>query len=179
VIYWKFKYSRTQRALAVGVSVIHNRRLQMTNEEKQDWSDLCNYVKYDILDYTKDMKFPKFLVLRLKGLAEGNFISNKKQKPNAKYSFKEILLTCKVCKTKIKTYFTNNSAKIKDESHKINLIMGFIEQEINDVVQRISNKQKSEEKINELDLSIMVNDKAEYKSSNNTKNPNKKLEKLW
>lgn len=148
-------------------------------EDKQEWKDLCDYVKYGILEYTTEMKFPKFLALRLKGLSEGNFIANKKQQPNAKYSYEEILLTCKLCKIKIKTYFTNNSAKITDEKHKINLIMMFIEQEINDVVQRLNDKEKSEKKITELDLSNMNNDKAEYKPVNEKSKISDKLEKLW
>lgn len=151
----------------------------MSKDNNQNWLELCDYIKYNILEYTTEMKFPKFLALRLKGLSEGNFIANKKQKPNAKYSFNEILLTCKLCKVKIKAYFTNNSAKITDEKHKINLIMMFIEQEINDVVQRLNDKEKSEKKITELDLSNMNNDKAEYKPSSSTTKINEKLEKLW
>lgn len=151
----------------------------MSKDNNQDWLELCDYIKYNILEYTTEMKFPKFLALRLKGLSEGNFIANKKQKPNAKYTYKEILLTCKICKVKIKTYFTNNSAKITDEKHKINLIMMFIEQEINDVVQRLNDKEKSEKKITELDLSNMNNDKAEYKPVNEKSKISDKLEKLW
>ena len=48
--------------------------IKMTESEIKEWNELCEYVKRDILGYDKDIKFPKFLILRLKGLKEGKFI---------------------------------------------------------------------------------------------------------
>ena len=40
-------------------------RTKMSEEEKRDWNELCEYFKKEILGYGDDMKFPKFLALRL------------------------------------------------------------------------------------------------------------------
>lgn len=154
---------------------------QMSKEEKKNWYDLCDYLHYNILGYTKDMKFPKFLAIRLKGLAEGNFIANKKTAPNASYTFKEILITSKLCSCKIKNYFTDNTTKIKDEKHKINLIMMFIEQEINDVVLRLKKQQSTENEIERLNLENHSANQAEYKSetTDKTLNARGRFDSLW
>lgn len=146
-----------------------------SKEQNQDWIDLCTYVKDNILNYSSDMKFPKYLALRLKGLSEGNFIANKNIKSNAKYPFKTILLTCKLVKPKIQNYFINNNIKIKDEYHKINLVMYFIEQEINDVVLRLQQKQKNDEIIEDINM-------PDYKETTykTTLHRNREsLKKLW
>jgi hypothetical protein len=149
----------------------------MTEKEKNDWHMLCDYAKYELLGYSSDMKFPKFLALRFKGLAEGNFISNKRQNPNASYTYEQILIASKLCSPKIKNYFYNNSAKITDERHKINLIMMFIEQEINNVVIKMKEREKATQEINKLSFESHTNDKAEYKSE--TTEAKDKFNELW
>lgn len=51
--------------------------IKMTEKEKHDWYDLCDYIKYEILEYSPEMKISQTLALRLKGLAQGNFMANK------------------------------------------------------------------------------------------------------
>lgn len=150
---------------------------KMSEKEKKDWLDLCDYIKYDLLSYSKEMKIPKYLVLRLKGLAEGNFISNKKIKPNATYTYEEILITSKLCTPKIKNYFLDNSAKINDEKHRINLILMFLESEINDVVLRLKNKKAAEQKMEQFTFESYTSNKADYKSE--ALNVKDKFQKLW
>ncbi len=150
---------------------------KMSENEKRDWRDLCDYIKYDLLNYSKEMKIPKYLVLRLKGLAEGNFISNKRMKPNAHYTYEEILITSKLCNSKIKKYFSCNSAKINGEKHKINLILMFIENEINDVVIRLQNKKSTEQEIEKFTFESYTSNQAEYKTE--TLNTKDKFQKLW
>lgn len=150
---------------------------QMSEKEKKDWITLCEYIKYDLLGYSKEMKIPKYLVLRLKGLAEGNFITNKKIAPNACYTYEEILIASKLSSSKIKSYFTNNSAKINDEKHKINLILMFIESEINDVVIRLKNKKATEQEIEKFTLDSYTANQAEYKAE--TVNAKDKFDELW
>ena len=151
--------------------------MHMSEKEKTDWCELCKYIKSNILNYSDDMKFPNYLALRLKGLKDGNFISNKKIKPNACYTYEEILIASKLCCPKIKDYFSNNSAKINDEKHKINLILMFIESEINDVVIRLKNKQVTEQEIEKFTLDSYTANQAEYKSE--TTNVKDRYDKLW
>jgi len=146
----------------------------MANNE---WNDLCEYVKKEILEYPNDMKFPKYLALRLRGLESGQFIANKKQTPQANYDYKTILITFKICKSKILQYFIGNQTKFKDERHKINTIMLFVENEINDVTIRLKNVKHSEDKIEKMKMENQTNEGSEYKSK--TTQVNKDLDELW
>lgn len=152
-------------------------RTKMTEKEKQDWYALCDYIKYDILEYLPEMKLSQTLILRLKGLAQGNFMANKNIKPNASYTYEQILITAKICKPKIIDYFSKNSAKINGESHKINLVMMFIEKEINDVVLRLKQKEKNDNEISRMSFENHTEEKADYKTE--TINTKDKFDSLW
>ena len=147
--------------------------IKMTEKEKHDWYDLCDYIKYEILEYSPEMKIPQTLALRLKGLAQGNFMANKYIKPNASYTYEQILITCKVCKPKIKDYFSKNSAKINGETHK----MKFLEHEINDVVLKIQQKEQIDTEILRMSFENHTEDKADYKTE--TTNVKDKFDELW
>jgi hypothetical protein len=151
---------------------------EKVNKKNNDWLELCEYVKDKILRYNNDMKFPQYLALRLKGLQNGNFIANNKSKPMANYDFKTILLTFKYCSTDIKNYIDNNKDRIKDEQHLINLIMMFIEKNINDIVKKIQEKNKTQEKLNLLDNSILQKKSAKYISKTKFEK-DKENEDLW
>ena len=143
--------------------------------KNQTWTELCTYIKKEILQYDDTMKFPKYLALRLKGLSEGKFIANKNTKSQGEYSFRVILYTCQIVRPKILNYFSQNSARIKDEQHKINLIMMFIEQEINNVALKIKNAEEVQKKIQRVDIPIV--NQAEYKRESKVENKN--LKDLW
>lgn len=147
-------------------------------KQNEDWKTLCEYMKKDILGYSDDMKFPKVLALRLKGLSEGKFMANKNITPEASYSFETILLTCKACKHKIHQYYASSANKIQDESHRINLAMMFIENEINDVVVRLKRVESSQEKLSQVELTNQVHEGAEYVKRTKEVS-NKKLKDLW
>jgi len=147
----------------------------MTQKEKEDWDELYQYIKTEIFEYA-DQALPKYMILRLKGLAEGKFMANKYVKPMAKYQYKHILYTFKINKVKIKDII--KSSKFENEQHKFNTIMLIIEKEINDVVERLNKKIKSEEKIETIDLTNTIHEGAEYKNKSNKKTI-KELEELW
>ena len=102
----------------------------MRNIKKKDneqWIELCEYVKKEILEYDDNMKFPQYLALKLQGIKRGEHIANNNHEAKANYDDYTILCTFKLCKRKIVTYLHENEKKIKDEKHKINLIMKMIE----------------------------------------------------
>lgn len=146
----------------------------MTEQEKEDWDELYQYVRHDIMGYT-DRKLPTYFVLRLKGLTEGKFCSNKNIKSYGRYEYKSILYTFKICKAQIFKAFT--AVALQDENHKINLIMMIIEKEINDVVDRLKKAREKTEKMKKIDLPQQENVRAEYKPVK--KRTNKHLEDLW
>lgn len=138
-----------------------------------DWEELYNYVKIEILKY-QDKKMPKEMVLRLLGLKDGKFYANKNTKKEATYDYKLILLTFKLMKGTILNCLSNN--EIKDERHKVNLIMKIIESEINNVKDRIEAKQKSEEKLLDTDFSHQTHEQSNYIKKSKS---NDKLKNLW
>jgi hypothetical protein len=146
----------------------------MTKErDNQDWIELCEYVKKEVLKYNDEMKIPRYLILRLRGLAKGQFMANKNTKAYAEYSYKTILYTFKICKAK----FLQCGIQYKDEKHKINTLMMFVEDEINDVVFRLNKTKDNEEKVSNLSLENQFNAGAEYKRKEIKTNNN--LEDLW
>lgn len=140
------------------------------------WKTLYEYVKNDILEYEKNMKLPKFMVLRLQGLSRGQFIANKNQQPLANYEYDVILMTFKACRQDIMRYTKQNI--FKDEQHKFNYIMVIIENHINDIVLRLNNVQKQNDKINIFEADHIKSDSAEYtKKTKEVKS--KVLDDLW
>lgn len=154
-------------------------------EERLDkeWLELCEYVKKEILKYPDDMKFPRQLALRLRGLQSGTFMGNKKQKPMANYSIEVIHLTFKAIKYDVLNAFSTR--EFSGESHKINFLMLLAECKINDIVTRLATVEKSKVKIETMELDNMANEGVEYKSkkvkedSKNSSKINEKLKELW
>ena len=141
----------------------------------QDFRDVCDYIKKEILEYSEDMKFPKFMAMRIKGLASGTFYANKKIKPEASYDYKTILYAFKICRPKILASI--RSKEFTSEQHRFNYLMCIVESEINDVVLRLKNVEKSKEKMEVMKMDNMSSEGAEYKTK--TKDINIKLSDLW
>ena len=136
------------------------KRKKMSEEEIKQWNELCVFVKKEILKYGDDTKFPRFLALRLKGLANGQYIVNNNQKLQGKYTFYEIKITFMYCKQDILYGFSKNV--FEDENHKISYMMKIVENSLNTIRERLRSKQRQEERI----ASIEVNtgeEIAEYK----------------
>jgi hypothetical protein len=146
----------------------------MTKEEKQEFDDLYYYVKNEVMGYT-DKVFPTNFVLRLKGLAEGNFVANKSMTVKAKYSFKVILLTFKLCKAKINDYLSRNASSFQSEQHKFYGVMRIVEGEINNTVAMLDRRVKSEAKVEVMDVEHHSAEQAEYTTKGKVKNKFKEL----
>jgi hypothetical protein len=141
------------------------------------WVELYEYVRSEIMGYTKNIKLPKHLVLRLQGMTKGQYINNKKQKELASYDYKIILITFKFCKSIILQGIAKNKTIFNDENHKINYIMSIIDKEINNVVMRLKKAEKAEEKTVNLKLESQDNEGANYIST--SKDVDKDLEGIW
>jgi hypothetical protein len=150
---------------------------KMTEEEKQDWLNLCKYVHREILEYDENMKFPRYLAVKLKGLQRGQYVGNNTQKRNANYDCKTLLYAFKLSKTKIVSYLHNNESKIKDEKHRINIIVKIVEPEINDVYIRLQQLKNAKDKVEHVSLESQSSTGAEY--THKTKEINEKMKKLF
>lgn len=147
------------------------------SEDNKIWISLCEYVKKDIMGYSDDMKFPKFIALRLRGLSKGQFMANKKQKPLANYDYQTILYTFKSCKLDILNGFKSNNTKFQNEQHKFNYALVIIENNINDMVIRLQNAKKAKEKAETIEVDNIYHEGAEY--INRTREQNNNLKDLW
>lgn len=148
------------------------------NEPKnKEWIELCEYVKKEILQYDENMKFPTYLALKLQGLKKGQHIANNNIESVACYDDYTLLCAFKICKSKILTYMEKNGTKIKDEKHRINLIIKIVEPEINDVYIRLKQAQKREEKIVDTSFDNQFNNGAKY--TKKTHNINERMKKLF
>lgn len=146
-------------------------------ETKKEWEELCEYVKKEILQYDENMKFPRYLALKLQGLKKGQHIANNSQSVHACYDDRTLLCAFKVCRDKITKYLSNNETKIRDENHKINLIIKIVEPEINDIYIRLQQVKSREKKIENLSFENQYHNGAEYKKR--TKKINNKLKELF
>lgn len=152
----------------------------MRNVKKKDneqWIELCEYVKKEILEYDDNMKFPQYLALKLQGIKRGEHIANNNHEAKANYDDYTILCTFKLCKKKIVTYLHENEKKIKNEKHKINLIMKMIEPEINDVYLRLQRAEKAKTKVENVEYENQGNDGASYVKK--TKETSDRMKKLF
>lgn len=120
---------------------------------------------------------PKYMVLRLKGLSTGNFMSNKHIQAQASYTFKEILLTFKLCKSKISQYEMNNNGIFTSEQHKFNGIMVIVEANINDTIEILNRRKVADDKIDTIDFKHQITETAEYKKKGTVDKT--KLKELW
>jgi hypothetical protein len=145
------------------------------------WVELYNYIHDKIMMYDNTIKLPKFIILRLQGLKNGTYIGNKKQKKMAEYDYDTILITFKICRPQILNMLEKNKTTYKDEQHKFNAIMCIIDKEINNVVLKLKNAKKSEEKIIEMNLENQTHESANYisRSKDIKKNIKEELEELW
>lgn len=133
----------------------------------QDFRDLCEYVRKDVLGYNDDMKLPTKFILRLQGLRKGQFVANNRIEPLANYSCEDILLTFKLKSFDIKTALSTKT--FNSENHKFNYIMAIVESSINDVVLKKINTDKVSEKIQVFNVNIEEEPKAEYKKKTKSK----------
>lgn len=143
--------------------------------EWQEWCELYEYVKKDILGYSENMKLPKRFILRLQGLHNGVFLANKNIPKQAEYSYKTILLTFKMKKFDIMIGMKNNT--FKDESHRLNYIASIVESGLNDTILRMEKAEKEKEKAEDIQIEVNDNKAAYVKKTKEVKS--KILKDLW
>ena len=140
---------------------------RLSEEEKQQWDNLYQYVRKEILRYNISQAIQSKSCLRLKGLSQGKFIANNKTSIKANYSFEVVLYTFKMCKMKILQALEGKV--FNDELHKMNYICVIIEGNINDVYQRLQNAKKNQKRAESTDISNIYHKGAEYKKTTERK----------
>ncbi len=134
---------------------------KLTEKEKQDWDNLYQYVRKNIMGYDDNQSLSSAMVLRLKGLLTNKFMENNNIESTANYSYETILNTFKFCSPDIyKVLRTNN---FKDEMHKFNYVLKIVEKNINDIYIRMRNVEKAKEEAKNTTVEVSSHTGAEFK----------------
>ncbi len=151
---------------------------KMTDEEKLQWKELCEWVELNIFNYDiQTQRLQKKACLVLKGLQCGQNVANNNCEKYGNYPFNVILMTFKANKTHILNAIRNKS--FESEANKMSYVCAIVRDKLNDIYSRYLNAQKTQEKVESVDTSIMTHEGAEYKNSNTERKINKRLEGLW
>lgn len=147
---------------------------KMTEKEIQDWNNLYEYVRKNIMGYDENQALSSTMCLRLKGLLVNKFMFNNKQKDGANYSYEVILNTFKYCYNNIQKALRTN--RFKDERHKFNYVLKIVEGNINDVYLRMKNAEKAKEEAKNIVVEAPTHIGAEFKPKENKKD---RFSNLW
>lgn len=142
------------------------------------WDNLYEYVRTNILNYSKDQALSQSMVSRLKGLTTGNYMRNSKVETRANYSYEVVLNTFKICSPNIKEAL--RTVRFQDEGHKFNYICKIVENNINDTYVRMKRLEKAKEETKkevETNVNIYTHQPAEYKPRKKDKKD--KFSDLW
>lgn len=152
-------------------------RVKMTQDQIQEWNDLYEYVRQNVMGYAKNQVLPSNAAIRLQGLASGRFYANKKIKEKGQYSYRIVLMTFKYSNMDIQKAFKNKS--FKDENHKFNYACAIVESNLNTVYNKMESQKRHDEDLLSRDFSYLDLDHkgAEYKRR--TEEPPPGCEDLW
>lgn len=152
--------------------------------ETKKWDTLYNYVRFEILNYTKEKQLSPNQRRRLQSLRSGEMIV-KGTKVEGGYDYDVILTTFKAKRIDIEKATYNKT--FDTENGKFNYIMAIIENSINDIAKRLEQRAKEKEK--EVELVHTISDVdiketfEEYKHIKEQKKETSKksdlFEELW
>ena len=148
---------------------------KMTPEEIQEWNDLYEYVRINVMGYDRNQALPRNAAIRLKGLASGRFYANNNIKENGQYSYRIVLMTFKYCNMDIQKAFS--SKEFKDEKHRFNYACAVVENNLNTVYKKMESQKRYDDDLRKQDFSNIGRKGAEYQRR--TEEPPPGCEDLW
>ena len=144
----------------------------------QDWLELCEWLEINIFNYNvPEQRLQTDACLVLHGLRKGKAVGNNLTEDNGCYPWNVILMTFKANKLQIQNAIRNKNFD-NSERKKMTYICTMVRDKINDIYSRYLNAQKTQEKIESDDTSILEHESADYQNNTNKK-INKRLEGLW
>lgn len=148
--------------------------------DNEQWRELCAWVELNIFEYEPTQKLQRQACLTLEGLRRGQVTANNKQDTYGEYPINVILLTFKANKNVLLSALKGKNFESEDK--KMRYCCAVIRDKMNDVYTRYLNAQKSQEKVERVDTSIMESSGVEYKTIVKTEEEKKtesKYEGLW
>lgn len=147
-------------------------------KKNKDWLELCEWLEINIFNYhVPHQRLQTDACLVLMGLQRGKAVGNNNIEDNGFYPFNVILMTFKANKIQIQNAIKGKN--FDSERQKMSYICTIVRDKINDMYSRYLNAQKTQEKVESVDTSIMTHEGAEYKTNNTERKINKRLEGLW
>ena len=122
----------------------------MTAEEKEEWDELYNYVKYTVMNMRETQSLSRFMVVRLKGLLTGKFAENYNIENKAKYSLRTVINTFKYCSLDIKKAIAKKSFNTDED--RFCYIMAIVERNLNTVDERMKFAEKKDKELQVADI---------------------------
>lgn len=160
---------------------------RITSQEEQDWWDaLYMYIKNDILELDPKLHLNHYTILRLRGMAQGCFVGQKRDQCDLTYGYRVILAAFSKMAPLIKYGFQTRT--FNNLQHKINWMMSVVEPHLNDIYieeeserKRIEDLQKQTNNVNEdiaryQNTNNYINSQVEFKTA---KTWDKEHEDMW
>lgn len=141
---------------------------------EEDWRKLLGYIKKNIMKLPESCAIPRTMVLKIDGLSKGEYISNSKIEPVATYQYEDILSAFKIAEQKMR-----NKTNFKSSEHRLNYAIKIVENNINEIVKERIRKSENERKIEELNMSHQLNERADYIPSPKLNTKSKIINSLW
>lgn len=158
-----------------------------TSAEEEGWWDaLYMYVKNDILELDPKLNLNRYTVMRLRGMAQGRFIGEDREKCDLTYGYKVVLATFHKMAPLIKLGLCTR--QFNDLQHKVNWMLSMVEPHLNEVYETEEENKKRIEDLKEQSNGIIedieryqklnkyINSTTEFKEA---KTWDKKHEDMW
>ncbi len=150
----------------------------LTPEEKELKDEINAYLRDEIFKYDSGKALPKFLWVRIESYRQGKtFARGDMSKAHIYYSYEEILITFKYCKYDILKCL--NSMEFKDEYHKINTIMTYIDRNINFVKDKLRQQDELRAKVKQENLEKYKNLDTQESLYSVKSKENTDMEEYW
>ena len=115
------------------------------------------------------------MALRIQGLRNRQFISNKNLEGSGNYSYDVIFNTFKYCKPELQKRLSSMS--FADENHKFNYVLKVVEENLNNVSVKMKKMEKSKKEAESYDISEVINYTATFRPKETKVND--RLKHLW
>lgn len=152
----------------------------LLSRDKEQWNELCAWIELNIFEYENNQKLQKMACLTLEGLRKGQDVANNKKDTYGEYPVNVILLAFKANNIQILNAIRGKNFESEDK--KMKYVCAIVRDKLNDTYTRWINAQKSHEKVERVDTSVMESSGVEYKSIVKTEEEKKiesKYEGLW
>ena len=150
---------------------------QKKDIDNKEWYELCAWIETNIYNYDPEQKLQKHACIALRGLQRGKDFGSNAKPDNGLYPINVILMTFKAYKLEIQNAMRGKN--FDSETARMQYVCSIVSDKINDVYTRYLNAQKTKEKVEAYDSSVITNEGAKYQSSSENKKKNKRLEELW